>query len=84
MANETQRPQKTQRSQDSMEDLPRPVRSTAGAASFRDAVSVERQFEVIDPTVFENNWFFLGFNTILNWNDLDAGRPGGRRPTAAQ
>jgi hypothetical protein len=22
--------------------------------------------------------FFLGFNTILNWNDLDAGRPASR------
>jgi hypothetical protein len=29
--------------------------------------------------------FFLGFNAILNWNDLDAGRPGGpRRPTTSQ
>ena len=25
--------------------------------------------------------FFLGFNAILNWNDLDAGRQSGRRPT---
>ncbi len=28
--------------------------------------------------------FFLGFNAILHWNDLDAGRAGARRPTAAQ
>jgi hypothetical protein len=28
--------------------------------------------------------FFLGFNTILNWNDLDAGRAGARRPTTSQ
>jgi len=28
--------------------------------------------------------FFLGFNTILNWNDLDAGRAGARRPATAQ
>jgi hypothetical protein len=27
--------------------------------------------------------FFLGFNTILNWNDLDAGRPASR-PTSSQ
>ena len=27
--------------------------------------------------------FFLGFNTILNWNDLDAGRPI-PRPTSTQ
>ena len=25
-----------------------------------------------------------GFNAILNWNDLDAGRPGARRPATAQ
>lgn len=48
-----------------LEDLPRPSRSTAGAATFHDAISVERQFEVIDPTVFENNWFFVGYNTPL-------------------
>jgi hypothetical protein len=28
--------------------------------------------------------FFLGFNAILNWNDLDAGRPGAPRPGTAQ
>jgi hypothetical protein len=28
--------------------------------------------------------FFLGFNAILNWNDLDAGRPNPRRTTPAQ
>jgi Zinc carboxypeptidase len=28
--------------------------------------------------------FFLGFNTILNWNDLDAGRQPPRRPTTSQ
>jgi hypothetical protein len=28
--------------------------------------------------------FFRGFNAILHWNDLDAGRAGARRPTAAQ
>ena len=27
--------------------------------------------------------YFLGFNTILNWNDLNAGRPAGR-PTSSQ
>ncbi len=43
-----------------LEDLPRPVRSTAGAASFRSDNTVERQFEVIDPTVFESNWIPLG------------------------
>ena len=28
--------------------------------------------------------FFLGFNAILHWNDLDAGRPSARRPGTAQ
>ena len=28
--------------------------------------------------------FFLGFNAILNWNDLDAGRAAPRAPTTAQ
>ena len=28
--------------------------------------------------------FFLGFNAILNWNDLDAGRPAASRPSTAQ
>ena len=28
--------------------------------------------------------YFLGFNTILNWNDLDAGHAASRRPTTSQ
>ncbi len=28
--------------------------------------------------------FFLGFNAILNWNDLDAGRARHRRPARAR
>ena len=28
--------------------------------------------------------FFLGFNAILNWNDLDAGRAAARPPTSTQ
>jgi len=43
-----------------LEDLPRPVRATAGSASFRSDNTVERQFEVIDPTVFESQWIPLG------------------------
>jgi hypothetical protein len=48
-----------------LEDLPRPVRATAGAAAFRSDNSVERQFEVIDPTVFESNWIPIGRNHEL-------------------
>jgi hypothetical protein len=43
-----------------LEDLPRPVRATAGAASFRNEITVERQFQVIDPTVFESQWIPRG------------------------
>ena len=43
-----------------LEDLPRPVRATAGAAVFRNENNVERQFEVIDPTVFESTWIPKG------------------------
>lgn len=43
-----------------LEDLARPVRQTAGAAAFRSDNTVDRQFEVIDPTVFESNWIPRG------------------------
>src|SRR5690349_11718563 len=33
-----------------LEDVPRPIRATAGAAAFRSDNSVERQFEVVDPS----------------------------------
>jgi hypothetical protein len=48
-----------------LEDLPRPVRATAGAAIFRSDNDVERQFEVIDPTVFEAGWIPQGFDHAL-------------------
>jgi hypothetical protein len=43
-----------------LEDLARPTRATAGAAAFRSDNMLERQFEVIDLTVFESNWIPLG------------------------
>ncbi len=48
-----------------LEDLPRPIRATAGAAAFRTPQTVERQFEVIDPTVYESNWIPRGRDTAL-------------------
>jgi hypothetical protein len=48
-----------------LEDLPRPIRATAGAAAFQSENTVERQFEVIDPTVFESTWIPLGRDTPL-------------------
>jgi hypothetical protein len=43
-----------------LEDLPRPTRQTSGAASFRTYNDVQRQFTVIDPTVFEASWIPKG------------------------
>jgi hypothetical protein len=43
-----------------LEDLPRPVRALVGAASFRTTNTVERQFEVVDPTLLEANWLPRG------------------------
>jgi hypothetical protein len=43
-----------------LEDLPRPIRSTVGAAIFRNENDVARQFEVIDPTFFDANWIYRG------------------------
>ena len=48
-----------------LEDLARPSRATAGAAVFRGDLTVERQFEVIEPAVLENGWIPLGRDTAL-------------------
>jgi hypothetical protein len=43
-----------------LEDLPAPVRATAGTASFRMNSTIERQFEVIEQPVYEANWIPIG------------------------
>jgi hypothetical protein len=44
-----------------LEDLARPTHATAGAASFRSDNTVERQYEVIDPSVYiDSRWIPLG------------------------
>ena len=48
-----------------LEDLPRPVRATAGNAAFRSEATVDRQTEVIDATNFEPNWIFRGRDAAL-------------------
>lgn len=48
-----------------LEDLPRPVRALAGAAAFRSDNTVDRQYEVIDPTVTESHWIPLGRDAHL-------------------
>jgi len=48
-----------------LEDVPRPIRATVGAAVFRNEPSVERQFEVIDPTLYESTWIPQGRDVPL-------------------
>ncbi len=48
-----------------LEDMPRPIRSTAGAAIFRSEPTVERQYEVIDLTRFEPSWIPIGRDVKL-------------------
>jgi hypothetical protein len=48
-----------------LEDLPRPVRSTVGGAVFRNELTVERQFEVIDSAFFGSGWIYRGRDVPL-------------------
>lgn len=48
-----------------LEELPRPVRATAGAILTNPQNNVDRQFEVVDPTLFESNWIPKGRDTSV-------------------
>jgi hypothetical protein len=48
-----------------LEDLPRPAHASAGAAAFRSDNTVERQYSVIDATIFEASWIPIGRNIPL-------------------
>ncbi len=48
-----------------LQDLPRPIRSTVGGAIFRNDNNVERQYEVIDLTVFDTHWIYKGRDTAM-------------------
>jgi hypothetical protein len=48
-----------------LEDMPLPIRSTAGMATFQNPSTVERQFEVIEPVVIETNWIPIGRDVKL-------------------
>lgn len=48
-----------------LEDVPTPVRATAGMASFRRFSTIERQYEVIEPSVYDSNWVPIGRETAL-------------------
>lgn len=43
-----------------LEDLPRPVRMTAGGAIFRTDNNVDRSYEVIDANIYEPTWIYRG------------------------
>jgi hypothetical protein len=48
-----------------LEDLSRPLRETSGAAIFRTFNPIERQYEVIDPSVLERTWIPKGRDPAL-------------------
>ena len=48
-----------------LEDLPRPIRATAGAAAFRSDNTVDRRFEVVDPNRPEAGWIPKGREPYL-------------------
>lgn len=48
-----------------LEDVPQPIRATAGAAAFRSDNTVDRQFEVVDPSVIDTNWIPKGREVTL-------------------
>jgi hypothetical protein len=43
-----------------LEDLPVPIRSTAGMATFQNPTTVERQFAIIEPPLYVPNWIPIG------------------------
>jgi hypothetical protein len=69
-----------------LEDLPTPMRATAGASSFRMNSTIERQFEVIEQPIYEPNWIPIGRDLKLeqvilerlahcNFNDVSQPKP---------
>jgi len=55
-----------------LQDLPRPIKQTAGSAVFRTDNSVERQFEVIDGTYYEGGWIYKGRDPALEQKIIGA------------
>jgi hypothetical protein len=54
-----------------LEDIPNPIRSTAGMANFRLVSTVERQYEVIEPSIFEAGWIPIGRDEHLEQEILE-------------
>src|SRR5262249_46944335 len=53
-----------------LEDLPTPIRSTAGSASFRNPQTVERQYDVVEAGQYESNWIPIGRDSKLEQRTL--------------
>ena len=54
-----------------LEDIPAPIRATAGEATLRLVPTVQRQFEVVYPEFFDANWIPIGRDTKLEQVLLD-------------
>jgi hypothetical protein len=54
-----------------LEDLPRPLRNTAGDATFRIESTVQRQFEIVEPAYLEAMWIPIGRDCKLEQVILD-------------
>lgn len=54
-----------------LEDLPRPTRESAGGASFRSTATIERQFEIVDPTIIDTHWIPKGRDYPLEQRILE-------------
>jgi hypothetical protein len=48
-----------------LESVDRPIRATAGAAAFRSDITIERQYEVIEPVAVSGGWIPIGEDVKL-------------------
>lgn len=48
-----------------LEDLAAPSRTTGAAAAFRNSSTVDREYEILDPNVHDQNWIPLGRDTEM-------------------
>jgi hypothetical protein len=54
-----------------LEDLPKPSRDSAGGANFRSTATIERQFEIVDPSIVDTNWIPKGRDFALEQKILN-------------
>jgi hypothetical protein len=54
-----------------LEDFPRPIRATAGDATFRIESTVQREFEIVQPTFIDVMWIPIGRDYKLEQVILD-------------